>query len=326
MEIGKLSPELLKKIVLNKLTERRSEVIVRSETGQDSVFIETNNLPMVTSTDPITGGVNNIGWFALHIACNDLAANGAEPIGVLITIMLPPKTTEEELEKIMDDASKAAKELNIDILGGHTEITEAVNRTVISTTAFGKPISDNLVISKAAKPDMDIILTKGAGIEGTAILASVKEEFLKDKMEANLLEAAKLLEKKISVVPESIIATKIGTAAMHDVTEGGVLGALYEVVQASECGFKVFYDKIPILESTKKICNIFEIDPLRLISSGSMLIFTNSGDEIVMKLKENKIDCAIIGKTIADKNHILVKNNLEIRIEEPQSDELWKII
>src|SRR6056297_1235876 len=95
MEIGKLSPELLKKIVLSKLTERRSEGIVRSETGQDSVFIDTNNLPMVTSTDPITGGVRNIGWFALHIACNDLAANGAEPIGVLITIMLPPKTKQE---------------------------------------------------------------------------------------------------------------------------------------------------------------------------------------------------------------------------------------
>lgn len=326
MEIGKLSPELLKKIVLSKLTERRSEVIVRSETGQDSVFIDTNNLPMVTSTDPITGGVRNIGWFALHIACNDLAANGAEPIGVLITIMLPPKTKQEELEKIMDDASKAAKELNIDILGGHTEITEAVNRTIISTTAFGKPMSENLVVSKAAKPGMDIILTKGAGIEGTAILASVKEDFLKNKIDMKLLEEAKLLEKKISVVPESIIATKIGTAAMHDVTEGGVLGALYEISQASNCGFKVFYDKIPILESTKKICSAFEIDPLRLISSGSMLIFTNNGEKIIEQLKKNDIDCEIIGKTIKDNSHILIKDNLEINIEEPQSDELWKII
>lgn len=326
MEIGKLSPELLKKIVLSKLTERRSEVIVRSETGQDSVFIDTNKLPMVTSTDPITGGVRNIGWFALHIACNDLAANGAEPIGVLITIMLPPKTKVEELEKIIEDASKAAKELNIDILGGHTEVTEAVNRTVISTTAFGKPMSENLVISKAAKPGMDIILTKGAGIEGTAILASIKEDFLKNKVDMKFIEKAKLLEKKISVVPESIIATKIGTAAMHDVTEGGVLGALYEISQASNCGFKVFYDKIPILESTQKICDAFEIDPLRLISSGSMLIFTNNGKKIIEQLKKNDIDCAIIGETIKDNNHILVRDNLEINIEEPQSDELWKII
>ncbi len=326
MEIGKIPPEMLKRVVLNKLTERRKEVIVRSETGQDSVFIDTNNLPIVTSTDPITGGVHNIGWFALHIACNDLAANGAEPIGVLITIMLPPGTKENELEKIMEDASKAAKELNIDILGGHTEVTQAVNRTIISTTAFGKPMSDNLVISKAAKPGMDIVLTKGAGIEGTAILASVKEGFLKDKLSSDVLSHAKSLEKQISVVPESKIATRIGTAAMHDVTEGGVLGALYEVVQASKCGFIVDYEKIPILESTKEICRVFAIDPLRLISSGSMLIFTNNGEEIVKELENQNIYSAIIGKTIDKNQHILIKNKSHIEINEPQSDELWKII
>jgi hydrogenase maturation factor len=220
----------------------------------------------------------------------------------------------------------AAKELNIDILGGHTEVTQAVNRTVISTTAFGKPMSDNLVVSKAAKPGMDIILTKGAGIEGTAILASVKEEFLKDKIPFDLLSEAKLLEKEISVVPESKIATRIGTAAMHDVTEGGVLGALYEVVQASNCGFIVDYDKIPILESTKEICKVFDIDPLRLISSGSMLIFTNFGNEIVKELEENNIKSAIIGKTTNEDMHILIKDNSHIEIDEPQSDELWKII
>lgn len=326
MKIGKLPPELLERIVLAKLTKRRPEVIVRSETGQDSVMIDTDGLPIVISTDPITGGVKNIGWFALHVACNDLAANGAEPIGVLITIMLPPKSTKEELEKIMDDASKAAEELNIDILGGHTEITEAVNRTVISTTAFGKPISENLIISKAAKPGMDIVLTKGAGIEGTAILASVKEDLLKDKVKKELIEEAQLLEKMISVVPEGIIAAKMGVAAMHDVTEGGVLGALYEVAQAAECGFKIDYEKIQILESTKQISKAFNIDPLRLISSGSMLIYTKKGEEIVAELKANGISSSIIGKTIPEIEYVLIKDGCKINIEEPQSDELWKVI
>ncbi len=325
MDIGKLPPEILEKLVLDKLTTRRKEVIVRSKTGQDSVFIDTGGLPIVTSSDPITGGVDNIGWFALHIACNDLAANGAMPIGVMMTVLLPPGYKEEELGKLMDDASQAAKELDIDIIGGHTEVTDAVTRPIISSTALGIPMTDSLIISEAAKPGMDIILTKGAGIEGSAILASVKEEELKKHIGIEYIKAAKELEKQLSVVPESIIAAKHGVAAMHDVTEGGVLGALYEVVQAAGCGFTVNYEAIPILECTKKISQYFNIDPLKLISSGSMLMFTTNGEQLVEKLAREGIYSAVIG-IVTEAGYVLNKNGNDTEVDPPKSDELWKVI
>jgi len=217
--------------------------------------------------------------------------------------------------------------MDIEVLGGHTEITDLVQKPIITVTALGKAKKEELSSSSAAEVGDVLYISKGMGIEGSYILASDYKEHLRNHgVSSEALAKVSGYLNLLSVIPESRRARKNGVKAMHDVTEGGVLGALYEISQASNCGFKVFYDKIPILESTKKICNAFEIDPLRLISSGSMLIFTNNGEKIIEQLKKNDIDCEIIGKTIKDNSHILIKDNLEINIEEPQSDELWKII
>ncbi|QOR36230.1 AIR synthase family protein [Clostridium sp. 'deep sea'] len=324
MEIGKLPPELLEQLILNKLTNRREEVLVRSSTGQDSTILTTNNKPIVLSTDPITGEVANIGWFAIHVACNDVAANGAEPVGVLLTLLLPKGCNNKTIATIMNDASQAASELNIDILGGHTELTDAVNRPVISTTALGIPLTETLVISAKVTGDLDIVLTKGAGIEGTAILANSGLKELND-IDGKLLQKAKNHFKNLSVVPESRIAVEIGVIAMHDVTEGGVLGALYEVAQAGKCGFIIDYNKIPVLPETKALCDVFNLDVLRLISSGSMLIFTKYGDKLVKKLNENNIFAAIIGKTTDKQEYLIDIDDKKQVVEPPESDEIWKV-
>lgn len=326
MNIGKLPPAMLEELIINKLSSRRSEVLVHSATGQDSCFLSTNNQPIVLSTDPITGEVERIGWFAIHVACNDIAANGAEPIGVLLTLLLPPGYEPQKIAKIMDDANAAATELNIDILGGHTELTDAVTRPIVSTTAIGKAVSEPFIISSSVKPKLDIVLTKGAGIEGTAILADIKFKFLESTIGTEVLEKAKKLTNQLSVVPESKVAIKIGVQAMHDVTEGGVLGALYEVVQAGHCGFVVYYDSIPILPETKAICDVLGVDVLRLISSGSMLIFTEKGQRMVEALAEANILAAIIGKTTAEESYLLQHNNTLTAVAPPESDELWRIV
>jgi len=326
MKAGKLPPELLEELVLDKLTARRPEVIVHSTTGQDSCFISTNGLPVVMSTDPITGEVERIGWFAIHVACNDLAANGAEPIGVMLTILLPVGTSVDQIDEIMTDASAAATELNIDILGGHTEITDSVNRPVISTTAIGKPLGYPYVVSEAVYAGLDIVLTKGAGIEGTAILATVRSEELRGRIPDDLLARAASLTTQLSVVPESRIAVETGVIAMHDVTEGGVLGALYEVVQAAGCGFVIDEDAVLVLPETRAIAEFYQIDFLRLISSGSMLIFTDKGAAMIAALAAQGIRSSIIGHTVNEEKYTMITQGVATKVAPPDSDELWRIL
>ncbi len=326
LNVGKVPPKLLEEVILSRLTRRCPEVLVRSGTGQDSIVLDTGNKPVIMSTDPVTGDVANIGYLAIHVATNDIAANGAEPLGVLLTILMPPGSTEEDLRAIMDGAFQATEELNMDILGGHTEVTTAVNRTVLSVTAFGKPFTEDLIISAAACPGLDIVLTKGVGIEGTAILAHVREEELSVSMTSEELERAKALEKEISVVPEGRIAALNGAEAMHDITEGGLLGALYEMSLAANAGFEVDAAKTPLLRETELICKHFDLDPYRLISSGSMLIYTRDGDKMVHELEEAGIKAAVIGRTIEGPNYRFMRDGKSETVHPPDGDELWKVI
>ena len=151
----------------------------------------------------------------------------------------------------------------------------------------------------------------------------MKKEF-KKILSKEEIEFGKSLINKISVLEEGKIGGEFGVNSMHDITEGGLLGGLFEVAMASNKGFKIFKDKIPMLDITKKVCEEFKIDPLRLISSGSMLITTKNGEELIKKLKEKGIDASIIGK-ICEKGGILVDKDNEINVEPPKRDELFNI-
>lgn len=325
MEIGKVPTDVLERIIFNNIKNKREEVLVRAGIGEDNAIIDFGEYVCAMSTDPITGATKDIGSLAIHISCNDVASSGAEPIGVLLTILAPPKTTEEELQNIMVEASKASKELNVEIIGGHTEITDAVNRIVISTTVIGKQLKSKMLNPQNIKVGDKVLITKYAGIEGTAILSKELEEDLKDKVETELLEEAKKLDSEISVVKEGRICGDIGVGYMHDITEGGVLGAIWEGAKAIDKGIKVYKESIPMLESTKVISNILEIDPYRLISSGSMLIIASEDkvEEIKKELGKEGIMVTIIGEVI-EKGVYLEESNKVEEIQPPSSDELYK--
>lgn len=326
MQIGKLPPAILNKKVLSFLRPLRSDILVRSTIGQDSSIVDMQQQALVISSDPITGVSESIGWYAVHIACNDVAANGAEPVGVTLTVLLPPDAREELVENIMRDAARAACEINVEILGGHTEVTDAVTRPVVSTTAIGKCDPHHLVVPENIKPDMDIVLTKGAGIEGTSILACEKEAELRAHLTSAELEQARHFNKFLSVVPESRIAVEQGAVAMHDVTEGGVLGALWEMAQTADCGFRVWENRIICHDVTQKICRAMNINPLRLISSGAMLIYCCQGAKLVNALKEAGIQAAVIGQTTETDFSLITKEGVRQPVEPPESDELWRVL
>ncbi len=326
MKVGKLPNDVLKKIILDKLKSKRPDILVRPNIGEDCCAVDFGENVCLLSTDPITGAVNEIGRLAVHVSCNDIASCGVEPLGLLITLLAPPDTTEEDIETIMGQIAQEATALDVDIIGGHTEITEAVNRCVIVCTSVGKVHKEKMVTTSGAKPGDQIILTKSAGLEGTAIIAHDKEEYVASKLGQELADRAKTFINRISAVKEGKIAGEYGVNAMHDVTEGGVLGALWEVAEASGTGVIVYRERIPVEPETAQITELFNIDPLKLISSGCMLITCPDGEGLVKKLKSNGIPAAIIGEVTAGPDKKMVSGEHEECIPQPDSDELYKVL
>lgn len=326
MEIGKIPNDILKRIILDKIKCRRSEVLVRPNIGEDCCALDFGENICVLSSDPITGAANEVGRLAVHVSCNDIASSGVEPIGIIATVLAPPSAEIDDIDIVMKQMTETAADLNVDIIGGHTEITSAVNRFVIITTGIGRAEKGKMITTSGAEPGDVIIMTKHAGLEGTAILAHDKEEELSRIFGEELIKQAKSFMKDISVVREGVAAGEAGATAMHDATEGGILGALWEVAEASGTGLIVNKDDIPVDYTTKKICEYYNIDALKLISSGCMIITCKNADIMLDKLSKCGVQASVIGKITADKLKIIKINGIDEELQQPGSDELYKII
>lgn len=326
MEIGKVPENVLKRAVFKQIHHRRPEVILHPGVGEDCSAVEVEpGEVLVFSVDPITATDKGTGTFAVHITANDLASAGAEPIGIMTSIILPPRKREKYLRELMGEIELACNELQIEIMGGHTEISAAVNQPIVTVTGVGKVKKDALVSTGGLKPGDELVMTKWAGMEGTSIIATQKREKLLETLPEELVDTARDFYKSLSVVPESKIAMEVGVTAMHDVTEGGIFGALWEMGAASDVGITADLMKIPIRQETIEVCELFAINPYRMMSSGSMLIGCANGNLLVDKLKEAGISSAVIGRA-TDSNDRVIVNGEETRFLEPAgSDELYKI-
>ncbi|MGV8984610.1 AIR synthase family protein [Clostridium sp.] len=324
MKVGKLNWDDLKQIIDNNKSVVRDDVRIRSGIGEDCSVINFGEYECVVSTDPITGADKNMGKLAVNINCNDIASCGVEPVGILVTILVPPTATLEDIKKIMEEIDEETKKLNVEILGGHTEVTEAVNRIVVSCTAIGKGKAGGAVATSGARIGDEIIVTKLLCMEGTSIVVNDYLDRVREVLTHDEIEQAKDYVNGISVALEGRIAGEFGVNSMHDITEGGVLGALWEVAQASNLGFEVYYDKMPISEITIKICDKLNIDPLKFISSGSMLITATGGEKLVEELISKGIEATVIGKITTDRG-ILVTNGVRNDVLPPTRDELFSI-
>lgn len=326
MKIGKLPEPVLIRSVLKEVGHRRPEVLVGPAVGQDCAVLEAKEGEvLVFSTDPITGTTKDIGSHSVHITANDLAASGAEPVGIMITILLTPDTDEAELKDMMRGVEKTCKELNVEVMGGHTEITDVVKQPLISLTGVGKMKKENLLVTAAVKPGQDLVVTKWIGLEGTSIAAKEKERLLSERFAPSFVETAKNFDQYLSVLPEAKIAREWGVSAMHDITEGGVFGALWEMGSGSGVGLDIDLKRIPIRQETVEVCEALGLNPYILMSSGSMMIAADDGHGLVRKLEQAGIHAAVVGKATAGNDRIL-RNGEETRyLDKPQSDELYKI-
>lgn len=329
LKVGKLDSDLLKGIVFNKITYKRPEVKVRPGIGEDCAVVDFGQCDCIMSTDPITAAVTDIGRLAIHITCNDIASNGVEPIGIMLAAMLPIGTTADDIANIMEQAGKTAAELNVEIIGGHTEITGAVNKPVIVSTAIGKTNGEVTNSGSDMMAGDVILMTKRAGIEGAGIIAADFDHKLDDVLSTEELVKAKGFLNEVSVVKEGVIAGKIGTHGMHDVTEGGILGAVWEMCKIADLGCMLNCDKILVDNETLKIAKHFNIDYLRLISSGCMLIVAdkNKKDEIILAVSKAGIFIEEIGVITEKENGIKMSvKGVVSEINPPESDELYKVV
>lgn len=326
MKAGKLAPEKLHELILNQISTRRSDVLLHPCIGEDSAVIDFGEWVCVMSTDPITGSSKGIGRLAVHVSCNDLAANGAEPVGVQVVLLLPEDITEARIKEIMQEVDQGAAELGIEILGGHTEITSLVSKPIISTTAIGKAKKDQYVTSAGARPGDDVVITKGAGIEGTAILASdYREYLLQNGVRPETVERGSHFMEEISVLKEGLLAARMGATGMHDVTEGGVYGALFEMAGASGAGFDLYADQVYIRPETAEICTALQIDPLGLISSGTMMITIPDGDALIAALAELGIKASKIGTITSSGRRVWRGGHAEEFLMRDR-DEIWRVL
>ena len=321
MRVGKLTNEQLDKLIISKLKHTRSEVKMAPGIGVDCTAVDIGDRLTVLSCDPITAAESRIGSLSVNVCCNDAAASGAEPIGLMVTLLLPPSVTEREISDLMDELIEAAERANVDVIGGHTEITSAVTRIVTCTTVIAREGKNGAISPRGMREGDYLIMTKHAGLEGANIIADYLEN-VRSILTDEEIAAAHGFAAETNVVKEGLFAADHGATAMHDATEGGVLGAAWEVADASGVGLTIDKEAIVVHPVTKKLCAACGIDPLRLISSGCMLITCPDGETMVEGLRGIGVDAYIIGRA----GGTGVRFTDGSVVDPPDADEIYKVV
>ncbi|MEM1945360.1 MAG: AIR synthase family protein [Nitrososphaerota archaeon] len=322
---GKLPEDILRKMVLTHVGGRRRDVVLWPEFGEDAGAVHLSSGIYILSIDPITGSREMVGWLAVHASANDVAVCGGRPTWFSPTILMPPKSTASDVGKIARQVERAANSIGVAIVTGHSEIAPYTLSPVVVGHMMGPLVARRLVTSSEAKVGDWILMSKWAGLEGTAIIATDFENTLKKKgVSSSDIRAARGYYRWISVVREALHLSATSTVnAMHDATEGGVLGGLYELAKASGMGFKVMADEIPVTQVTQRICRAMGLDPLRLVSSGVLLATTPTLNPRMLR----RMGIKPIGRIVRRREgRLLIGRNSITQIDEPIRDELWKVL
>ena len=299
---GKFPNDLLEQFLSNLSFDDQS-LLIKPGIGEDISAVDVNNEEvLVLKSDPITFVTDSIGHYAVIINANDIATSGATPRWLLTTFLFPCGVTASSIYNVMHELSAVCQKYGITLCGGHTEITDAVTRPIVTGMIAGTVGKHDLIDKKNMKPGDRILLTKRVAVEGTAIIAREFKGRLKDLevTEAEIEDYRQFLSS-ISILEEAgISADSGGVTAMHDVTEGGLATALDELSIAGGYRIRIDMDKVPVFQQTKKICRLLNIDPLGLIGSGSLLICCakESYEDLLVQIQKADIDVTCIGKVM----------------------------
>ncbi|MEM1520698.1 MAG: AIR synthase family protein [Candidatus Korarchaeum sp.] len=329
---GKLPPDFLSKEVFSRLPLPLNDdrVILGPAIGEDAAILKLGNELLAVHSDPVTGGGKLAGWLSVYVASNDIATRGVRPLWLLPVFLFREGADEGEILGLVEQVGEAASRIGATVIGGHTEVTPNLGFNIVITTAIG--IGKRMIKTGDAKEGDLVVMTKECALEGTAILSSELGDQLRSRgLSQGTLERAGRFVEEISVLKESMIASSFsGVHSMHDPTEGGILGGVQELAIASRLGFRIYEDKIPIREETIDICRALNVDPLRLISSGSLLIAVERGTarELISAIERVGIRASVIGElTDRESGMVLFRKNGEREyVSEPVIDELWRLL
>ncbi len=325
MKIGKIPENVLKRSVLKQIKPNTNRIEKGASVGSDCAFLHTKDSVIAVATGYVAIPDKNIMSHAILQACNNIAAGGATPLSIELHISLPETYLEIDLKMMMAKASHVAKALNLDITGGHTETVKGLDSPIVAVTAIG--LLDNEKNKMCPVHDgQEIVMTKWLGLSGTSYIAIEKEDELLTKYPFFFIKDAQAFEKYYSILPEAVIATRANVSAMHDISGGGVFGALWDLAENAGVGLSVSLKKIPVKQETIEICEFFDLNPYELRADGSLLIITDNGDDLIRKLKQEGISANVIGKVTSGNDRIVI-NEDEIRyLEPPRTDELLKVL
>jgi len=266
-----------------RLRRHDPRLVVGPRPGEDAAVIDVGDRLLVVAADPITFATDRIGSYAVHVNANDVAVLGARPRWFVAVLLLPEATaTAAMADAIMADVADACDALGVSVAGGHTEISVGLDRPILVGQMLGDVDRSRLVAKARLAPGDRLLLTRGAAIEGTAILARERRAALAGRVpDAVLDRAANLLaDPGISVVDAALAAAAAADVhGMHDPTEGGILAGLVELAAATGLGLHVRADRIPVLPETAAIATALGLDPLALIASGALVAGVAPRDE-----------------------------------------------
>lgn len=271
--MSKFSLDVLQRCVFPFVKADDPDILLGAAFGEDVALTRVGDEVLASHMDPIVGAIGNIGWLAVHVACNDVATAGIPPRWLQLLVLVPSMEDEELLGQIVRDASRAAKEVGASIVGGHTGYSAGLSRPLVAVTAMGTAAGRRPVLTSGARVGDRVLVTKGIALEGTAILA---QDFADVARELGLsddeLKEGRRVMADVSVAPEALALAEQGVTAMHDVTRGGLLETLLEIAYLSKVGIEVESSRLPIPPIVSRFAQAFRFDPLQMISSGTLAV------------------------------------------------------
>ncbi len=312
LPVGKLPAELLAQLIAS-LPSQGERVALGPGIGLDCAVLEFGDTCLVLKAEPITFASQEIGWYAVQIAVNDIVTTGAVPRWMMLTALLPEgKTTPESVAEISRQVAKSCRELSIALIGGHTEITYGIDRPILVTNMIGEVARKGLITPRGALPGDHLLLTKGIPIEATALLSREFPERLAGILSPQEIAEAQgfLYKPGISVhLDAQIAAASGGVHAMHDPTEGGLATALWELATASQRSLRVDLSAVPIPPLSAKVCQAFGLDPLGTIASGALLLACDpqKSERILNELHQQGIAGSIIGEVAEGPANVIAR-------------------